>query len=521
MSPLRVLRGLILGGAGGILGWFLIEALFNLSKYEQPGSAPPTLSPSVVALQGAVLGVTIGAFLGVSEGMGERLTRFRRSLLFFTLLGALGSYVGFYFAQALFAKLGGKTDPALIAPVEFFPQLVIRSLSWSVIGLFLGPVFGVPDMSPRRMWNGAIGGWLGGFLAGFVFQALSFTGAFGGIQLRFLGFSILGAAIGFFINLVAEAMKRVWVKVLVGRNEGREYTLDTHLAYVGRDELADVPVFLDPAVPKRMASFRQNGGRYALFPESTQIPILVNGAALTPGHVLRDGDAIQFGRVTLAYFEKATATGTTRPIDRVLLAAPTARGPVGGKVPIPSAPGVCEFCGQTRDAAGMCACSVPGAGTSGAAPGFDHLGSTPGIPGGAPAWGAPTSAMATAGGYGDPGPAYAATVAMPMDPGGGFDAAPVAGPRLSAVGGPHSGQVFPILTIEIGIGRDPAQDVPLPGDTAASRRHARVTYADGSYFLRDEGSSNGTFVNGARIQEQALCAGDTIRVGATQLRFEV
>jgi pSer/pThr/pTyr-binding forkhead associated (FHA) protein len=38
--------------------------------------------------------------------------------------------------------------------------------------------------------------------------------------------------------------------------------------------------------------------------------------------------------------------------------------------------------------------------------------------------------------------------------------------------------------------------------------------------VRDEGSSNGTFVNGVRIQEQPLFPGDIIRVGSTELRFE-
>jgi pSer/pThr/pTyr-binding forkhead associated (FHA) protein len=38
--------------------------------------------------------------------------------------------------------------------------------------------------------------------------------------------------------------------------------------------------------------------------------------------------------------------------------------------------------------------------------------------------------------------------------------------------------------------------------------------------VRDEGSANGTWVNGVRVQEQPLFPGDVIRVGHSQLRFD-
>jgi len=39
-------------------------------------------------------------------------------------------------------------------------------------------------------------------------------------------------------------------------------------------------------------------------------------------------------------------------------------------------------------------------------------------------------------------------------------------------------------------------------------------------MLRDEGSSNGTFVNNQRVQQQVLRSGDEIRIGASLFRFE-
>jgi hypothetical protein len=68
--------------------------------------------------------------------------------------------------------------------------------------------------------------------------------------------------------------------------------------------------------------------------------------------------------------------------------------------------------------------------------------------------------------------------------------------------------------------RDPATgrvpDLDLWPDTAVSRRHARITYRTGRYYLTDLGSTNGTEVNGRELRqqsEQALNAGDEILMG--------
>jgi adenylate cyclase len=58
-------------------------------------------------------------------------------------------------------------------------------------------------------------------------------------------------------------------------------------------------------------------------------------------------------------------------------------------------------------------------------------------------------------------------------------------------------------------------------DRIVSKEHARVTLGpNGRYVLRDVGSRNGTFVNGERISEHVLRAGDRIGLGSTVFRFE-
>jgi pSer/pThr/pTyr-binding forkhead associated (FHA) protein len=71
------------------------------------------------------------------------------------------------------------------------------------------------------------------------------------------------------------------------------------------------------------------------------------------------------------------------------------------------------------------------------------------------------------------------------------------------------------------IGRDSGNDIPLGDDDFASARHARVEPRRDGVWVEDVGSTNGTYVNGARIERpRRLKPGDVIRVGETDLRYE-
>ena len=67
-------------------------------------------------------------------------------------------------------------------------------------------------------------------------------------------------------------------------------------------------------------------------------------------------------------------------------------------------------------------------------------------------------------------------------------------------------------------------DVEIELDDAVSRRHAEVVKRDGSYYLVDTGSTNGTQLNGESLpphQERLLAYGDRIRIGdRTEITFE-
>jgi len=69
------------------------------------------------------------------------------------------------------------------------------------------------------------------------------------------------------------------------------------------------------------------------------------------------------------------------------------------------------------------------------------------------------------------------------------------------------------------IGRSEESEIVLV-DPSVSRAHAVVEIDAGEAVVRDLGSTNGTFVNGRRIEAKPLRDGDELRFGNTRMRFE-
>jgi pSer/pThr/pTyr-binding forkhead associated (FHA) protein len=91
--------------------------------------------------------------------------------------------------------------------------------------------------------------------------------------------------------------------------------------------------------------------------------------------------------------------------------------------------------------------------------------------------------------------------------------------ELVVTEGPLSGQRFEVAG-DLVVGRESA-DVTLP-DAEVSRRHAVLRAAGGGVEIEDLGSTNGTFVNGARIAVATqIVAGDTIEIGKSAFLIEV
>lgn len=81
-------------------------------------------------------------------------------------------------------------------------------------------------------------------------------------------------------------------------------------------------------------------------------------------------------------------------------------------------------------------------------------------------------------------------------------------------------QEFELAKTSISLGRATTNDVALD-DQRVSRIHAQLNYSDKGLTLVDLGSSNGTQVNGTRVERATLVPGDMIGLGSHQLKYSV
>jgi pSer/pThr/pTyr-binding forkhead associated (FHA) protein len=94
----------------------------------------------------------------------------------------------------------------------------------------------------------------------------------------------------------------------------------------------------------------------------------------------------------------------------------------------------------------------------------------------------------------------------------------VKGPALVVrSGGGRTGEIFP-LEGETTIGRSPDCGIFLD-DVTVSRKHAVVVERDSAFFIEDQGSLNGTFVNRKRVESAQLENDDELQVGKYRLTF--
>jgi pSer/pThr/pTyr-binding forkhead associated (FHA) protein len=457
----KLLYLLVFGAIGGLLAWAVMEP-FTTDDLRR------SVDWGHLTLFGLVSGGFIGAMIGFASGLSLGTSAHAlRGLLLGALVGLPGGLCGVYLGQVVFSILG------LALPI--IGLIGGRILGWGLFGLFVGMAEGVVGRSMKRVRQGAIGGAIGGALGGALFDALAFTlgGAFSaalraegeeGAFSRAVALLLMGAGIGLFIGLLELVSRQAWVRVIYGRNEGKDYPIDRSGAVIGRDELADVPLRGDPQVAPRHAEILIDGGQYLLVPHA---PVQVNGAAVSHQVALDDGDQLQIGSFQLLFQLRAgAAVGQPRDIVRAPLPPPP---------PVPA--GSCPYCGQRYDPlTGACACAIP---TAPAQAGFS------------PAT-YPTSATAVM--------ATAATTLVGLDP-------QVASLRA----------VVPAAGLRIG--REAGNDLIIP-DPTVSRRHARIVPEGGMLVLYDEGSTNGTFVNEQRITRQPIQPGDIVRFGNVRFRAE-
>ncbi|MCE9668867.1 sigma 54-interacting transcriptional regulator [Myxococcus stipitatus] len=91
--------------------------------------------------------------------------------------------------------------------------------------------------------------------------------------------------------------------------------------------------------------------------------------------------------------------------------------------------------------------------------------------------------------------------------------------KLAVVSGPDSGRSVISDKERLRCGAHPGNDLVLVEDRTASRHHFEIQFTERGYLLVDLGSTNGTFLDGRRIERAYLSSGSQIRAGSSVLTF--
>jgi two-component system, cell cycle response regulator len=101
-----------------------------------------------------------------------------------------------------------------------------------------------------------------------------------------------------------------------------------------------------------------------------------------------------------------------------------------------------------------------------------------------------------------------------------LEEAKASAPVLVVISGKPLGKSFYLTKDSMVLGRDLQADISV-GETSISRKHTEFAVTENGITVRDMGSTNGTFVNDSRVEDEphALSDGDLIRCGNTILKF--
>ncbi|GAC1324233.1 MAG: hypothetical protein NVSMB14_17400 [Isosphaeraceae bacterium] len=275
----------IAGAIGAVCGLFLyVEFAGSSQKLVQ--AAELWWVRDVLA--GVTIGATIGFFLNAAEPFRDGAwLRLARMSSWGAIAGAAGGSIGLVVGEVV---LGGLQGGALG-----------RAISWAILGLGIGISQGIAHRSFQRLRFGLIGGGIGGFIGGFLFERLR-----DGLGNRYdlsqgLGMVILGAGLGLCLALVEQALRRAWVQVLRGRQEGHVYLLVHRQSRLGLDEHIEIGLFGDPNVARLHAEIDATQNGYILRNRDAKGRTKLNGKPLTASHPVLDGDRIELGNTLLVF----------------------------------------------------------------------------------------------------------------------------------------------------------------------------------------------------------------------------
>lgn len=211
-------------------------------------------------------------------------------------LGALAGALAGIIAQFLFI--------AIIIGTLGIGVIGARAVGWAAMGVGAGASVGYVLGGWKRAKMSTLGGLVGGFAGGLFFDLIAIVTQ-GGSASRFIGFILLGLVTGAAVALVEDMVKQSWITVLRGPKEGRSFILTKPITTLGRNEMADIPLFGDPSINKDHARLLLKGPD-VFVQSATGTMVTVNGSQ-TQYAQLRPWDTVGIGGISLRFHQKVSA----------------------------------------------------------------------------------------------------------------------------------------------------------------------------------------------------------------------
>lgn len=294
----------LVGGLAGLLAWAIMEPTAPASEFDPHWAA---WSLQFVVIVGALIGLAVGGLEGNRQGSRYHTIR---GIVLGAVAGSIGISLGYGLGGRIVTALFGERVFGLGEP--FLQQVLARILVLLPTGLGLGLGIGASTLTGKRVLAGAIGGALGGAVAGATFDIVGGIvglavlaakglqqGEVGGVSRALTGL-LLGMAVALFIGMVERAMRSAWLRLTLGRNEGKEWALYGPRTMIGRSETAQVPLFGDPFVAPIHAYIIRQGNDYFLQDAGSGSGTFLN-AQPSVGGLLGHGSQLQFGNTVLQF----------------------------------------------------------------------------------------------------------------------------------------------------------------------------------------------------------------------------
>jgi hypothetical protein len=241
---------------------------------------------------GALVGFSIGLFIGVTEGLIARNpVQAGRAGFIGGLLGLVAGAIGLPLSEMIFQMVGA-------GPFG-------RAIGWGAFGTLLGLAQGI--IGQAQAWKGALGGFIGGAIGGILLEwaQRSLQNPMAG---KVAGLVLLGASVGAFISLIVVLLSRAWLEVRSGKLKGTEFILDKFMAKgfpsiaIGSSPLKSEIVLPDPDIAPQHAMLQGDGMHFSLKDMSMAGTYIENRKVERVQLV--NGQRIRMGNTELVYHEK-------------------------------------------------------------------------------------------------------------------------------------------------------------------------------------------------------------------------